>query len=99
MKPQTKIIDAQALAKYVEEQRDGEGNVKAADVLAWLIGANNHVKCMHPRYITSIDQFKIGTLAMLVDRTEYILLDSTSFIAATSDLIDKHAPIKSEKVN
>lgn len=90
MKPQPKIIDAQALAKFVQDKQDTFGNVKVSDVLSWIIGANNRIEHKHARFVD-----KIGTLngsdpeiiTALVDRTEFLVLDGKTFRAKVAEFL------------
>lgn len=90
VKPQHKIIDAQAIANYIEQQRDPDGNVRASDIIGWLIGANNRIQHNHSRFVNEIEVLKGSDpeiVLALVDRTEYIQLDGKTFRAEVDKFV------------
>jgi len=81
VRPSGKIIDAQALAKYIEQQRDDNGKVNAADVIAFIIGANNHHNHGYPIWVHAFSDLKLREPALIMFHSvdELMLLDSESF--------------------
>lgn len=84
MNKTAKIVDAEALAGFIDGQRDTDGNVRTIDVLQWLISANNHIDHGHGHFIDSVFSIKTEGLpdliGMLVDRDKYLLFQGNRFI-------------------
>lgn len=81
MKPKPKIIDGQALAKFVEKSKDAQGMVSAELINAWIIGENNHVQHNYPLYINGISEHgkERPFLAVCHSRDIFMVIDSDSF--------------------
>lgn len=88
MSPKEKVIDAQELARFIEKTRTGAGAydqhepvVKVSDLMAWLIGANNHHNHGYPIWVHAFSDLKLREPALLMfhSRDEIMLLDSESF--------------------
>lgn len=81
MNPKQKIIDAQEFARYLDTVKDDAGNVKYADIVAWLIGANNHIQHGHGRYLKGLDTVKAPSPFVVAwyDIDESILFDKRTF--------------------
>jgi len=99
MKPETKIIDAQALAKYIESIRDAAGMVKAADVLAWVIGANNKTDHRHAKYLGELERLGDNPpmLFCFVDRENYVFFNEKSFRKSAHDYFKRY-PLTQEDI-
>lgn len=95
LNPSNKIIDSQALAKYIEERRDAAGNIRAADVMAWIIGANNRIQHNHARFVNKFEVLKGSDpeiITALVDRNEYQLFDGRMLRASIKDFVSEAKP-------
>lgn len=88
MRPSDKIIDAQELARFIDKAKTGAGAhdqhepvMKVSDLMAWLIGANNHMQHKHGRFVNSVWPIRGSDpelIVLTVDRDEFILFDGKS---------------------
>lgn len=98
MRPKEKIVDAQELARFIDKAKKGAGAydqhepvVKVSDLMAWLIGANNHVQHKHGRFVNEFWVYKNSDPELVVatvDRDEFLLFDGKSLREEARKLID-----------